>query len=315
MNVLVVGAGAVGQVYGRHMALGGADVSFFVKPRYEAEAKTGYHMYPLNRGQKTSAVRFEGFGVVTDYSAVGDTAWDQIWICTSSPALRAGWLPELVAQLGDALLVSMAPGPEDRDYLLAHGVQEDRLVQGLITLISYQAPLKGERREVPGVAYWMPPMAPNAFSGLRAQEAVDALSAGKCPAKVDEKAVASSRFASAILMPHLVALEAADWKLAGLRECGRLQLATDASREAVDIIAAHLGVPAPAARLVVRPAMMWLLVSAAPHVVPLPLEVYLEYHFTKVGDQTRAMMDTYKRLAATHGLPIARLTELTALLD
>ncbi len=314
MNVLVVGAGAVGQVYARHMALGGADVSFFVKPKYAAEAAAGYDMYPLNLGRNTPAVRFEGFGVVSDYARVGDTAWDQIWICTSSTALRAGWLPDLVAQMGDALLVSMAPGPEDHQYLLDHGVDEARLVQGLITLISYQAPLAGESRSTPGVAYWMPPLAPNAFDGPRAAEAAAALTAGKCPAKVDPGAVAQSRFGSAVLMPHLVALEAADWKLAGLRECGRLQLATDASREAMDIVAAHLGVPAPASRMVVKPAMMWLLLTAAPHVVPLPLEVYLKYHFTKVGDQTRAVMETYKRLAAEHDLPVTHLTELTALL-
>lgn len=314
MKILVVGAGAVGQVYGRHLALGGAEVSFFVKPKYADEAARGYAMYPLNDGRKTPPVRFDGFGVISDYADVGRTAWDQVWICTSSTALRAGWLPDLVAGLGDAVLVSMTPGAEDRAYLLDAGVPPKRLVQGLITMISYQAPLAGEERPEPGVAYWLPPLAPNAFTGARAAEVAEALAAGKCPAKVDDKAVAASRFGSAVLMPHLVALEAADWKLSGLRECSRLELATEASRQAMDIVAAHLGVPAPATRIGVRPAMMWLLLSAAPHVVPLPLETYLEYHFTKVGDQTRAMMDTYQRLGREHDLPTDKLQALGALL-
>jgi ketopantoate reductase len=33
MRALVVGAGAVGQVYGHHLARGGADVAFYVRPK------------------------------------------------------------------------------------------------------------------------------------------------------------------------------------------------------------------------------------------------------------------------------------------
>lgn len=314
MNILIVGAGAVGLVYGRHLALGGANVSFLVKPKYAADAQAGYAMYPLNDGRKAPSVRFEGFGVLTNVDSVADAHWDQVWICTSSTALRAGWLDGLTAAIGDAVLVSMTPGPEDRAYLLEHGAAAERLVLGLITMISYQAPLPGEDRE-PGIAYWLPPLAPNAFSGPRAAEVATALDAGGCSARVDDKAVAASRFGSAVMMPHLVALEAVDWKIADLRSCDRLKLATDASREAMDIIAAHLGVPAPASRMGVRPTIMWLILTAAPHVVPLPLETYLKYHFTKVGDQTRATMDTYLRLGAEYDLPTERLQELTALLS
>ena len=41
MNVLIVGAGAVGQVYGRHLALGGAHVYYFVREKYAAEFAAG----------------------------------------------------------------------------------------------------------------------------------------------------------------------------------------------------------------------------------------------------------------------------------
>ena len=40
MKVLIVGAGAVGQVYGRHLAAAGAEVCFYVKPKYRAELES-----------------------------------------------------------------------------------------------------------------------------------------------------------------------------------------------------------------------------------------------------------------------------------
>ena len=176
MKVLVLGAGAVGQVYGRHLALGGAHVSFFVKPKHEAEARRGYTMYPLNRSRSPDPIDFSDYGVLTGYESISDERWDQVWICTSSTALRGGWLPEVTTRLGDATLVCMTPGPEDREYVLQY-VDEASLVVGLITMISYQTPLEGEQREHPGTAYWFPPMAANAFSGSRASEAASALRA------------------------------------------------------------------------------------------------------------------------------------------
>ena len=55
MNVLIVGAGAVGQVYGRHLALGGAHVHYFVREKYADECRRGFTFYPLNRRKPRAA--------------------------------------------------------------------------------------------------------------------------------------------------------------------------------------------------------------------------------------------------------------------
>ena len=52
------------------------------------------------------------------------------------------------------------------------------------------------------------------------------------------------------------------------------------------------------------------IVEMLPRVLPLELEPYLEYHFTKVGQQTRDMLDSYIRLGRQHGLPVAQLQQL-----
>ena len=64
MTLLVIGA--VSQVFGRHLQSGGADVTFFVREKYRAEAERGFDLYPLNRWRLGRVpARFEGVDVVT----------------------------------------------------------------------------------------------------------------------------------------------------------------------------------------------------------------------------------------------------------
>jgi 2-dehydropantoate 2-reductase len=47
---------------------------------------------------------------------------------------------------------------------------------------------------------------------------------------------------------------------------------------------------------------------------PFDLEAYLSFHFTKVGAQTRLMLETYARLAEKSALSSAALNELRSAL-
>ena len=45
MKVLIIGAGAVGQVYGHHITNGGADVAFYIKEKFAAELDKDFYLY------------------------------------------------------------------------------------------------------------------------------------------------------------------------------------------------------------------------------------------------------------------------------
>ena len=217
-RVLVVGAGAVGQVYARHAQLGGADVTFFVRDKYREQVARGLTMYPLNRRRKRRGepVRFEGFGVVSRADEVAADRFNQVYLTVSSPALRGPWLGELMAATGDATIVALQPGREDRDTIVAAGVPIERVVLGMIALISYVAPLPGETRfPEPGMAYWFPPMSKAPFSGApeRTAAVVALMRRGKLPAKRHADVPHAVAFPSAIMMAYLVALENAGWSL------------------------------------------------------------------------------------------------------
>lgn len=312
-RVLVVGAGAVGQVFARHYQLGGADVTLLVKEKYAAEARGGFDLYPLNGRGRGRAVRFEGFGVVTGPEEVAARTFDQVMLTVASPALRGPWLPALVAAAGEATIVALQPGLDDRARLVEAGVREDRLVQGLISLISYHAPLPGETRfPTPGMAYWFPPRSPSPFSGPAARVAavIDVLKRGRMPVKRHLDVAKLAGFPTAVMMPYLVALELGGWTVAGAVRAGTLPLGARAGREAIAVVAHLLGRPPFGLSLLTRPRLLRAGLWLAKPLIPLPLETYLESHFTKVGDQTADFMDAYIIKGRAAGLPVAALTEL-----
>ena len=312
MNVLIVGAGAVGQVYGRHFQRGGADVAYLVKPQHLDETRGGLTLYPLNDGRPPPPVRFEGFEALTE---AGGRKLDAAVLCVSSPALRGGWLDALAAATGDATVVMLQPGLTDREYVAAR-VGEGRLVSGLIGFIAYAAPLSDEPLPLPGTAYWFPPFQMCPFTGAieRVRPIVDALRRGGFPARIHPDVPSELAFKGAVLETLVVALEHAGWSFAALRRDRELlELAIRASREVASLAEKTLGKKAPAATRRLRPWMVRLITWAAPKVAPFDLEAFFRKHFTKVGDQTRETFVTYAQLSATHGVPTPALLALARL--
>jgi len=311
-RVLLVGAGAVGQAYGFHLQQGGTRVAFLVKPKYAEAARAGFSVYPLNTkaGKRREPTPFSGFEVLTDTAEVAAARWDQVWLCLSSTALRAAWFDALCGAIGEATLVSLTPALDDHAYVTAR-YPEDRVVSGMINMISYQAPLPGEEVPEPGVAYYRP--GKNPFSGpddARVAGVVDALSAGGWKAKRIKDAARPANFGSAMMMPTLVALELSGWSFAAVRKSPHLKAAVGASREAMRVVAAYRRESRPLSRLVMRPWILRLLTRLAPRVLPLDVETYLRYHFEKVGDQTAFMLERYATLGGEHGVPTPTLNTL-----
>lgn len=307
MRILIVGAGSVGQVYGWHLTRGGAEVHVFVKPKYADEARAGFVLYPP---KTTTPTRWTPRGVLTRAAEVAQTEWDQVWLAIPSDALRGDWLPELVAAMGRATLVSLLPGLRDRDVLTPL-VPADRLVVGLIAFSSWHAPLTTEALPEPGMAWWHPPLTPSVFEGPPApvDTIVRALRAGGCPAAKGGATEAAAR-GSSFLCPVVAAMECGGWTFTGLREDRWANLAADAAKEALAVSCAHLGVPKGPAALGMNPTVIRLATRAVPFVAPMDFEAFLRVHFGKVGAQTQLALDTWVEEGERRQLPVGNLREL-----
>lgn len=314
LRVLVVGGGAVGQVYAHHLQRGGATVSFFVRKKHRAQTEGDLHLYRMTSRRGREHHVWRAHEVLVDPHEAAARGFDQIWLCISTAALERALAEEsplrtLLATTTGATVVSMGPGLHLK-ALLAPYVPDRTRVDGGITMVSYQAPLVRGEVAIPGVAYWLP--GPSPFSGVDARGVVDALRAGGAPAKLHPDTGALMAYGSATLMPTIAALEGAGWKLAGLREADWAKLAARASKEARTIVAAQVSAPPPLATSLYTGVTLELASRFAPRFVPFELEIYLRYHFTKVRDQTERLLARYVEEAEALGLPHDALDTLRA---
>jgi 2-dehydropantoate 2-reductase len=311
VNILVVGAGAVGQVYGYHLQRGGARVSFLVRAGSPLPGEAGYTLYPIKHRYERVPVAFHPERVFDSLADVARERWDQVWLCVPATAIEDGWLRSIAAAVGSALIVALPPGV-DSENKIRQAFPGNDVVSGLIGMISYQAPLPGEDVPRPGIAYLLPPLGPSTFSGRGAGSVADLLLRGDCPVAVKPGPNLDSAFGSCLLMPSVAALELAGWSIRNLRRSELLPLGASASRQAMDIVSARLDTPPPAFQALLRGPLLSLVWGLFPHLVPIDLEAYLHHHFTKVGGQTRLLLAGYIRDGEALALDTSALQELAS---
>lgn len=305
MKVLVVGAGAVGQVYGRALVRGGAKVTYLVKPKHLEEARKGFVLYPFNEGREP--VRFTDYELVTEPGP----GYDVIILTIPTPAMRVpGFLEDLAARSGDAAILTTQPGLEDA-ALVAQHVGEERTVVGMIGLMAYFAPLPGETLPEPGVAYWLPPGAGCHVSGARARPIAKVLHDGGLRSKVLRDVVLSRAFGGAVLDSFVSGLEAAGWNAATLKGDRELRrLTARAARESAAITARARNVKVPFGLSLLGPTAVRLVVGLLGKLAPFDIATFFKVHYTKVGEQRRTLAAETEARAHELGVAIPSLEAL-----
>ena len=316
-NILIVGAGAVGQVYGYQFAQAGNRVSFFVKEKYAESLKKGLTLYHLNQDKKRKRpVHFKDFGIISDWPQAAAKQWDQVYLCISSTAFMNFDFDGMKQAVGpDTIVVILQPGPDDYALACQH-FSESQMVQGMINLISYNAPLPGENVPEPGVAYWLPPMAATPFTGNPKARArvVKTFKQSNMNAAVNTNLRTMASYLTAALMVSLTALEASQWQFDRLKADKALQQQMiKAQHQAFEAMQRKTGMRPPVWRFALSAWVLRTLISIAPRVTPLDLETYLQVHFTKVKDQTKLFMQTYIDAAHDHNVNAEELIALNEL--
>ncbi|NCG19005.1 MAG: hypothetical protein GWP91_08340 [Rhodobacterales bacterium] len=288
MRVLIVGAGAIGQVFGVHFQRGGAEVSFLVRPKYAEAARAGFTLYRLN-GSPDVPESFQGFGVESDQDEAMKKDWDLVVLALSSVAIRSGdWLHRLGASLGDAKLLSLVPETNGTDFLTGH-MPPGRVAWGMLSVISYQAPLPHQTLPNPGIAFWFPPLSSLAFSGPEdvVSSFLPVLRNGGMPVKRVDSVEHEVALAGPILDKIIQSLECAGWSFETLRKDPELlTLAVQAMGESWDLANKVHGVRPPLPMRMLRPFMLRGVLWATPWFLSFDLERFFDFHYHKVGEQT-----------------------------
>ena len=308
LRILLVGAGSVGQVYGHHLQQGGAEVRFLIRPKYLDASASGYTLHHLRRGRHdTVTFRPMHFG---DATSAAEGGVDAVVLCMSYAGLKGDWFETLLAEVGDATIVSLVPGGGAKAWL-SERVRSDRLVHGIITLLAYPGPLPGEEL-TPGTAFWFPPLSPSPFTGARdqAQPIVDLLVRGGQPARWIGETKPSTDFSTCFLMPLLASLEVEDWSFHKLARSPLLDLACGGGRDAMNVVCADRRRPPLLFVSMMRPFIVRGVMRAARWLAPVDMEAFFKLHFTKVGAQTRLILDEWIAQAERTGTDCPKLVAL-----
>lgn len=288
MRVLIVGAGSIGQLYGYYFQRGGAAVDVFVRPKYKAEAKEGFALYERKKGLQDPA-SFVPDGVLSAIDEVEERLYSAVVLAIASDGLRGDWFAALAAGIGDATLVSLSPALEDQEFLEGF-LPAEQIVNGLITAVSYPAPMAGEEAQEAGTAYWFPPLTPAFFEGERERliPLIEVLNRGGMTSRALKGLQSKAAFATAVLMPAVAVLETVGWSFKALRkDRERRRLLVAAAKETLAITEVLTGERRPLPMRFLSPSTLAMGLFFAPAVPPFDLERYVQLHFTKVGAQTR----------------------------
>jgi 2-dehydropantoate 2-reductase len=316
MKALVVGAGAVGQVFARHLQQGGGEVALLARSSQFDRLREGLTLYPLNRRQARSRpIHFDAFDVVADLDLVRARSWDQVYLCVPSTALRVGLLERLSPAIGEATLVTIQPGLEDPAAILQH-FDESQVVAGMVSFVSYPAPLPGEAVPTPGIAYWFPPLLATPFSGPpeRARAVIGLLRLGGLPARLHPDVPTLAAFVVAAQMCLTAGLECVGWSFSQFRRSPLLQAGYAALREAEQVVGAYHVAEPPRLLRLLRPAVIPTLLRLAERRNPFDLQRFIAQHYTKHRGQTRLLIDAYIEQGRKRRQPTAALEQLRQLL-
>ncbi len=312
MNALVVGAGSVGQVIAHHLHLGGSKVSFLARGEHSRRISHGLVLYHLNkRDARMRPMRFGSFDILTGFSKLDEQSWDQIYICVPSNSLGDTVLKGVKRHGGSATIIKFQPGLGDRNLFASH-FDESVLVSGMITFVSYRAPLSGENVAEPGMAYWFPPLLSTLFSGSedRVQEVVNALDRGGLPAKAHRDVESQVGYVLAVQAPLIAGLECVGWSIRQFTRSNWLKVACRAAKEASEVVAKYQRSDPPIIVRALNCSIIRLAISFLPRQNPFDLESYLASHYTKLREQSRQHIDDYIEQGIKHGLSLDALREL-----
>jgi ketopantoate reductase len=139
-KILIVGAGALGSVTGYHLALGGSEVTFFVRPARLAEMQPPMVLYCYDDAQLKA---FRNYHVVSTIAQVAAQHFDYVLVTFDGAACRSEEGTALLTELGDAIrgsdAVLIIGGVGVREhYLKTTRLPEARLLEGTLGSLSYQ---------------------------------------------------------------------------------------------------------------------------------------------------------------------------------
>ena len=327
MKVIIVGCGAIGQVFALFLQKAGVELGLYDRPETVEKLKKALEMggLPLFRFRKRDSIpyRLENYQVLTDVVECQRFSPDQIWFATPSPVYYSEWFREFLLHVPSQRVVCFAPEggrPEFFPEGDGRNMTGDRMVFGGITFMSWQGDLDGGGGQSSEVNFWLPPFIAIPLTGTKkaCREVAVLLKNGGFRATVQKQdARPTLAPVTAVMTAFMAGLELSGWTFGEFRKSPWLKCAASASREgflsqnpdADGMTRALLGLLCSSKGFV-------LVTLFLPLLFPFDLEKYCKFHYTKTRDQTLNLLNVFERDGKSQGFPMENThTLLESLLE
>ena len=302
MKVLIVGCGAVGQVFGLSLQKAGVELGLYDRPAIvdklkQALEQGGMPLFQISHSHRRDpiAYRLKNYQVVTNVAESQRFKPDQIWFTTPSPVYYSDWFREFLQKVPSERVVCCVP-EGGRPEFFPEG-SGDRLVFAGTTFMAWQGDLEGGGGRPESVNFWLSPLGiPLTGAEKACREVERLLKKARFRVTVEKQDSHMQASVTAVMTAFVAGLELSGWSLRAFRKSPWLKRSASASREAVlsqlpgtgAFKRALLGLP-------VFSTGFFLATFILPILFPFDLEKYLKFHYLKTRDQTLTLLDIFAR--------------------
>jgi hypothetical protein len=316
MKVLIVGCGAVGQVFGLFLQKVGVELGLFDQPatnkRLEKSLENGgLPLFQVSQSHKKKPIahRLEHYRVLRDETECQRFQPDLIWFTLPSPVYYSDWFRNFLQEVPSERVVCFAPEGGRREFL-PEGIDRDRLVFGGVTFMAWQGDLEGGGGKPGAVNFWRPTMPGIMLAGTKkaGREVKLLLRKAGFRASLGKADSRMQACVTGVITAFVAGLELAGWSLSTFRKSQWPVLAAGAAREAVSGQIYKTGFFQRVwMAFLLSPATLRLASLILPTLVPFNLEKYLKFHYLKTRDQSLKLLDIFAGDSERWGLPVENI--------
>jgi hypothetical protein len=321
MKVLIVGCGAVGQVYALALQNAGVTLGLLDQPAVAqklnwARDHGGLPLYQISNRHRKDPIRncLKDFQVFANDVECRDFKPDQIWFTTPSQVYYSDWFHAFLRGVPSKTVVCFIP-EGNRPEFMDEGMS-DRVIFGGTTFMAWQGDLAGGGGKPEGVNFWRSPLGiPLAGTREACHEVGLLLKQAGFRVMLDKPGSHSQASITAVMTTFVAGLELSAWSLKSYRRNPWLGKAASACREAVMGQLSRDG-------FFIRTFLSKVVLSAGfslaallmPLMFPFEIEKYLKYHYTKTREQTVILLKLFIKDGVARGIPVTKLQYLLQVL-
>jgi hypothetical protein len=320
MKVLIVGSGAVAQVFGLRLQAAGVELGFYARPESADRLKRalqhgGLPLYQTSHFRKRNPIahRLANYQVVTDVAGSQEFNPDQIWFTTPSTVYYTKWFQEFMDKVPAETVVCFAP-EGGREEFISQIVNQDRLVFGGITFIAWQGGTDRGGGQPDGIIFWLPPMIeiPLLGSATACREVAELLKTGGFRASIKNPNFHQSQAAVTGVMTAFVAgLELSGWSFKAFRRGLWLKHAAGGAQEGALSQLSKTGfVMRTLLGIIFSSFMFYLATFLLPLLFPFDLKKYMKFHYTKTSEQSLSLLNIFIKDGERRGISVKNLQTL-----